>query len=349
MLPTFTHQPATKTSRRLALALAGAQQLETTLMVQHFADRLIAAISEKGAPVCVGLDPRPDWIPNSFYDVAFKRHGKTPAAVRDAVRAFCLKVLDLTAAHTPAVKPQVAFFEALGPEGMQDFAAICAYARKLGLIVIADVKRGDLGTTSEAYAQGLFGGGTAKGIALPSLEVDAATINPYLGRDGVEPYIKAARSASGGVFVLARTSNVGSAEFQELALKNGGTVVEEVARKIATWGADGVGRHGFSDVGAVVGATHLDAARRLRELMPQTFFLVPGYGAQGGALETVKACFGDKAGGVRSGAIVNSSRGVMHAWVHGPMQKYGEARWMEAVTEAAKDFNNEIGRLSREP
>ncbi|MCC6574358.1 MAG: orotidine-5'-phosphate decarboxylase [Planctomycetes bacterium] len=314
----------------------------------NFADRLLAAIDAKGAPICVGIDPRPDWIPNSFFDVAFKRHGKTPAAVRDAVRAFCIAVLDVTAAYTPACKPQVAFFEALGPEGMLDFAAICAHARKLGLIVIADVKRGDIGSTAEAYAQGLFGGAVAKGIAMNSLEVDCATINPYLGHDGVEPFIKGARQGGGGLFVLARTSNTGSAEFQELPLAQGGTTVEEVARKIAEWGKDGIGERGYSDVGAVVGATHKDAAVRMRQLMPNTLFLVPGYGAQGGALETIKACFSEGRGpsaSLRTGAIVNSSRGVMHAYAQGPLQKYGEARWRDAVVEAARDFNNEIGRL----
>ncbi len=308
----------------------------------NFADRLLDAVDAKGAPVCVGLDPRPDLIPGTFFDAAFRRHGKSPAAVRDAVRAFCIEVLDLCAAHTPAVKPQAAFFEALGPEGATDLAAVCAHARKLGLLVIADVKRGDIGTTAQAYAHSLFGGAVARGIALPSLNVDAATVNPYLGHDGIEPFVLAARGASGGVFVLARTSNPGSAEFQELPLVRGGAAVDEIARKIDQWGKSGVGARGYSDVGAVVGATHHAAARRMRELMPDTIFLVPGYGAQGGSMDAVRACLGRDGRGV----LVNSSRGVMHAYAQGPLKHYGEGRWREAVTEAARSLAAEIGALA---
>lgn len=308
----------------------------------HFADRLHAAIQAKGAPVCAGLDPRPDWIPRSFFDAAFARHGRTPAAVREAVRAFCLEVLDLVAPFVPAIKPQVAFFEALGPEGLSDFAAICRRGRELGLLVIADVKRGDIGSTAEAYAQSLWGSTQVAGVSIEGCGADAATVNPYLGEDGVRPFFARAREHGGGIYVLARTSNPGSAEFQQLELARGGAVVDEVARKISTWGAESVGTCGYSDVGAVVGATHPEAALRLRALMPRTPFLVPGWGAQGGDAAAVKACFDAKGGG----ALVNSSRGVMHAYASGPLKSYGEARWKEAVAQAARTFRDEIARLS---
>lgn len=309
--------------------------------MKHFADRLLAAIAHKRAPVCVGLDPRIDWIPEEFFAAAFDQHGQTEAAVRAAVRAFCMEVIDLVEPFCPAVKPQAAFFEALGPAGLAELAVVCAHARKRKLLVIADVKRGDIGSTSEAYAQALFGGARTRGIELPALDVDCATINPYLGADGVQPFIDAAVAANGGLFVLARTSNAGSAQFQELALAQGGTVVEQVARRIHEWGAASIGESGYSSVGAVVGATHADAAKRMRELMPRAIFLVPGYGAQGGSLEIVRSCF--TADG--RGAIVNSSRGVMHAWAQGPLKDYGVGRWREAVVAAAKALQHDIGGL----
>ncbi|GIK51217.1 MAG: orotidine 5'-phosphate decarboxylase [Planctomycetota bacterium] len=310
-------------------------------MIKHFADRLLDAIARKQAPVCAGLDPRLDWIPEEFYERAFEQLGRTPAAVRAAVREFCCEVIDMVEPFVPALKPQAAFFEALGPEGAADLGAICDHGRKKGLIIIADVKRGDIGTTAEAYAQSLFGGARVKGIELPSLHADCATINPYLGGDSIAPFVERALQEGCGLFILARTSNSGSAEFQELALAQGGTLVERVAAQINAWGAQSVGASGFSSVGAVVGATHLDAARRMRELMPRALFLVPGYGAQGGALETIRACFNTEG----KGAIVNSSRGVMHAYATGPLKDYGMGRWREAVVEASKALARDISRL----
>ncbi len=309
--------------------------------MKHFADHLLDAISRKKAPVCVGLDPRLDWVPEEFFAVAFEQHGRNEAAVRAAVRAFCIDVIDLVEPFCPAIKPQAAFFEALGPAGLTDFAAVCEHARAKHLLVIADVKRGDIGSTAEAYAQSLFGGAQTRGIELPALSVDCATVNPYLGADGVTPFVEAASKAGGGLFVLARTSNPGSAQFQELALAQGGTVVEQVAQRINEWGAASLGASGYSNVGAVVGATHAQAARLMRRLMPRALFLVPGYGAQGGSLEIIRSCF--NADG--RGAIVNSSRGVMHAYAQGPLKDYGVGRWREAVVEAARALQTEISRL----
>ena len=314
-------------------------------MSNHFADRLQAAIQAKGAPICAGIDPRPEWVPQPFYEAAFDEFGRTQKAVRFAVRNFCVEVLHLVAPHVPAVKPQAAFFEALGPGGWADFAAVCAEARRLGLIVIADVKRGDIGSTAEAYAQALFGNREIKGVSIESAHVDSATVNPYLGGDSVIPFIDRAREYGGGLYVLARTSNKGSAEFQQLELRQGGALVDEVARKIDAWGSESLGNSGYSDVGAVVGATHVDAARHLRSLMPRTPFLVPGWGAQGGHAAAVRACFDAKG----QGAIVNSSRGVMHAYATGPLKDHGEAHWKEAVSQAAKTFHEEIAQLAAEP
>ncbi|MBZ0135816.1 MAG: orotidine-5'-phosphate decarboxylase [Planctomycetes bacterium] len=313
--------------------------------MSNYADRLEAAILAKGAPICAGIDPRPEWVPQIFYDTAFDEFGRTQKGVRFAVRSFCLEVLDIVAPHVPAVKPQAAFFESLGPGGWADFAAVCARANQLGLLVIADVKRGDIGSTAEAYAQALFGKREIKGVEIESVGVDCATVNPYLGGDSVVPFIDRAREHAAGIYVLARTSNPGSAEFQQLQLKPGGALVDEVARKIDAWGSEGIGKCGYSDVGAVVGATHVDAAKHLRALMPRTPFLVPGWGAQGGHAAAVRACF-DADG---KGAIVNSSRGVMHAYAAGPLKAHGEAHWREAVETAVRQFHSEIATLASEP
>lgn len=307
----------------------------------HYADRLQAAIETKGAPVVVGIDPRPELIPDEFFDRAFDQFGKTPEAVRAAVKSFSLKLLEIIAPHVPAVKPQVAFFEALGSLGMEVYGAVCEYARELGLLVIADVKRNDIGSTAEAYAQGLFGLSEIRGINMRSLQVDAATVTAYLGSDGILPIRDRARENGAGLYVLARTSNPGSAEFQQLELSKGGTLVDEVSRKISEWGSDNIGQCGYSDVGAVVGATHPDAAKHLRELMPKTLFLVPGWGAQGGVKAAIKACF-DESG---KGAIVNSSRGVIHAYAKGPFAELGQERWKEAVEKAAIQLKEDINGI----
>ena len=311
----------------------------------NFADRLEAAIQAKGAPVCAGIDPRPNWVPQTFYDAAFEEFGRNQKGVRFAVRQFCLEVLEIVAPHVPAVKPQAAFFESLGPGGWADFVAVCNRASELGLIVIADVKRGDIGSTAEAYSQALFGKREIKGVEIESADVDCATINPYLGGDAVLPFVESATEFDAGVYVLARTSNAGSAEFQQLELKQGGTLVDEVARKVGAWGSESLGECGYSSVGAVVGATHVDAAAHLRKLMPRTPFLVPGWGAQGGHAAAVRACF-DADG---KGAIVNSSRGVMHAYATGPLKEHGEPHWKEAVEIAAEQFHKEIAALAAEP
>lgn len=314
-------------------------------MSHHYADHLQDAIDAKKAPVCAGLDPRADWIPAQFFASARNQHGETPVAIRAAVREFCLEVIALIAPHVAAVKPNAAFFEALGPGGMDDLYAITARAHEFGLQVIADVKRGDIGSTAEAYACSLFGSTEVQGIRIRSMNANAATVSPYLGSDGVLPFVKRAREHGAGIYVLARTSNPGSAELQQLALQRGGTVVDEVARLIEAWGAPNIGKHNYSDVGAVVGATHPDAAQHLRKSMPHTHFLVPGWGAQGGEAKAVRACF-DAAG---KGAIVNSSRGVMHAYASGPLKSYGESRWREAVAEAAAQLRADVYALSLEP
>jgi orotidine-5'-phosphate decarboxylase len=250
-----------------------------------FADRLARAVRAKG-PLCVGLDPRVESLPHAL-------RGRTAAG---AVRAFCFSVLELVAPFAGVVKPQSAFFELLGPGGMEVQGDVLRRAKELGLVTILDAKRGDIASTAAAYADAAFG---------PVWDADALTINPYLGRDAVEPFLTAAKKAERGAFVLVRTSNPGAGLFQDL-VSDGKPVYRHVAEEVARWNASTLRACGLGDVGAVVGATHPRELVELRAAMPDVWLLVPGYGAQGGTAADVKAAY--RADGL--GAVVNSSRGV---------------------------------------
>jgi orotidine-5'-phosphate decarboxylase len=250
-----------------------------------FADRLAAEVERKRSQLCVGLDPRPELL---------------PVELRGDVSRFCCGIVDAVAPHAVAVKPQLAFFEALGAGGFAAFEQVCRYAHRAGLIVIADGKRGDIGSTARAYAAAYL-----EGDAL----ADALTVNPYLGRESVEPYLAAARRDGAGIFALVKTSNAG-ADIQDVQLRDGRPMWQHVAQSVAEWGADLVGETGLSSVGAVVGATHPREVAEARRLMPQAVLLLPGVGAQGGSVDDLTRAF-------QSGpasAIVNASRSVNYAF-----------------------------------
>jgi orotidine-5'-phosphate decarboxylase len=283
-------------------------------MSQHFADRLTQACRERGNALCVGLDPRWEQLP-----LEFRRTPKpTPNEKAAAFETFCLQVLDIVAPLVPVVKPQSAFFEACGPAGMTTLQSILKRAHALGLLTILDSKRNDVSSTAEAYADAVFGADAV-------WPADAMTINPYLGRDAVEPFLASARRAEGGVFVLVRTSNKGAKQFQDLG-SNGKPLYEHVAAAVGAWAGENMGQCGLGDVGAVVGATHPAEMARTRALLPNVFFLVPGYGAQGGSARDTAASF--RADG--TGAIVNSSRGITAAFA--PEEK----DWQSAVAKATR-------------
>jgi orotidine-5'-phosphate decarboxylase len=250
-----------------------------------FADRLAAAVRRTGTALCVGLDPRRESLPTSICD----RHPETLDGTAAAYEAFCLRVLDLVAPIVGVVKPQSAFFEACGPAGLAALRNVLRRAKELGLVTILDAKRGDIASTAAAYAEAAFG----------AFAADALTVNPYLGADAVEPFIAAARLDGRGLFVLVRTSNPGAGLFQDLVCA-GRPLYQHVADAVAAW------NDGRGDVGAVVGATHPAELKLLRDRLPGVWFLVPGYGTQGGTAADVRAAFG--ADGL--GAIVNSARGV---------------------------------------
>lgn len=263
-------------------------------MTAHFADRLADACRAKKNSLCVGLDPRWDLLPA---DLRAHHSDGTMAAMAAAFADFCARVLELVAPLVPIVKPQSAFFEACGPAGFLAQKHVLDRARDLGLLTILDAKRNDIASTAEAYAEAAFG---------PVWNADSLTINPYLGRDAVEPFLRRARQTQSSLFVLVRTSNKGAGLFQDLTA-DGLPVYQHVAGAVRGWSCENLGACGLGDVGAVVGATHPREMELLRRQCPEVIFLVPGYGAQGGAAADVAAAFRDDG----LGAIVNSSRGII--------------------------------------
>ena len=292
-------------------------------MSGHFADRLLAAIDQKGSPVCVGLDPVYDRLPAEMQDDRIEYVEQTEMLGR-----FCYDVVEIVAPIVPAVKVQSAYFEQYGSVGVDLYFKVIEVARAKGLLVIGDVKRGDIGSTAEAYAAAHLMGPVAP---------DAITVNGYFGRDGLMPFVDLAGELGGGVFVLVRTSNPSGADIQDFAGANGKPFYEHMAEQVAAVGAGEqlIGAGGYSCVGAVLGATYPDEARRLRELMPQQIFLVPGYGAQGATSADCAAAF--KADG--TGAIVNASRSVIFAHQRA---EYASLDWPRAIEAAARAFADDI-------
>jgi orotidine-5'-phosphate decarboxylase len=290
--------------------------------MDHFADRLIQAIRAKGNPVCVGLDPRWDSLPEEIRS----RHGSDSLiAVAAAFEEFCSRVIDVVAPLVPVVKPQSAFFEACGPDGMAALQRILRRARERGLLTILDGKRNDIAATAAAYADAAFAGVRVAWRLHPVWEADALTVNPYLGRDAVEPFLQSARRSGCGVFVLVRTSNAGAGQFQDLDC-GGKPLYVHVAEAVAHWSRENLGLCGFGDVGAVVGATFPEELAALRQAVPEVLFLVPGYGAQGGTAADTAAAF--RPDGL--GAVVNSSRGIIFAF------DPADTSWEGKVEQAAR-------------
>ncbi len=308
--------------------------------MKAFSDRLAEAVRRTRAPVVVGLDPRLEGLP-----LALVPKEKSPAAVALAFERFCQGVIDAVAGHVPAVKPQAAFFEQQGPAGMQALANVILYAQQQGLLVILDGKRNDIGSTAAAYADGWLGpGGQSPWGA------DALTVNPYLGEDAMQPFIETAKHRGAGLFVLVKTSNPGSRQFQDL-LVDGAPVYLHVGRWVEGLAGQTVGQCGYGLVGAVVGATYPAQLAELRQIMPHVWFLVPGYGAQGGTARDVAGAF-DPQG---LGAVVVSARGILFAYQNTPYRdRFGPDRWQEAVEAAACDMIAQLraetpaGQLTRQ-
>ncbi len=276
----------------------------------HFADRLTEAMKAKNSVVCVGLDPQLAKLPEALVKTAVSEYGETFEAAAHAYLEFNKGIIDEVKDLVVAVKPQLAFYEELGHHGIWAFEETCKYARAAGLIVIADGKRNDIGSTAEAYARAFLEGTDLFGQKKEVVEADALTVNAYLGYDGIKPFLQGCRDMGKGIFVLVRTSNPSSGDLQgRVSVDENMSIAELVGNFVESWGSDDIGECGYSFIGAVVGATFPTEAAKLRKLMPNSIFLVPGYGAQGAEAEDTKPCF-DKDG---LGALVVSARGIIYA------------------------------------
>ncbi len=275
--------------------------------MQNFADLLIDAIKAKGNPCIIGLDPRLELIPKAFF--ADSEDRTKNEIVEDSIFEWACCIIDEIKDLVPAVKLQSAFYEQYGVPGMWAFGRIIRYAKEAGLIVCIDSKRNDIGSTAEAYANSALGRTKILESDDRIFDADCMTVSPYLGRDSLLPFVEACRKYSKGIFILVKTSNPGSGDFQDVKDTDGVAMYERVAKMVDELGADLVGTHGYSSIGAVVGATYPEEAAKLRVLMPKAFFLVPGYGIQGGTAADAKPCFNAD----DLGAIIHSARGITFA------------------------------------
>jgi len=341
--------------------------------MRNFADRLMDEIDAKHNPSCVGLDPRFDSIPRRIKEECRRKHGETFEGIGACILEFNKAIIDNVKDQVPAVKPQMAYYECYGPAGVKAFMDTVDHARKRGLLVIEDAKRNDIGDTAKAYSEGHLGTVSFWGGRRACFDVDAITVNPYLGSDGVKPFVEDCAAHGKGIFVLVKNSNPSSGELQDLlsisehpALRDiqrevgeaGNARLSDViglmsqadrtvvapnyismASRVAEWGADVVGERGYSSVGAVVGATYPGEARTIRQTLPSAYFLVPGYGAQGGAAADAMTSF--NADGY--GAIVSSSRGIIHAYQTDQFKnRFKEDEFDRAAGAAAGSMRTEL-------
>lgn len=299
-------------------------------------ERLQKQICAMKNPTVAGLDARVEYVPPHILSRHIAEHGESLKAAAEAIYEFNCGLVDALCDIVPAVKPQSAYYENLGWRGMEMLERTIRYAKAKGMFVIADIKRGDIGTTAAAYAEGWLGKTAVGGALLPAFDADCVTVNAYMGSDAVKPFLQACEAEDKCLFTLVKTSNPSSGELQD-RLVDGISVYQMVGDLVERWGGDACDAYGYSRCGAVVGATYPEELRTLREQMGRTFFLVPGYGAQGGTAEDVRFAF-DRQG---HGAIVNSSRGIMCAW-----KKTGKdgADYQQAARDAALQMREDLGR-----
>lgn len=306
-------------------------------------NRLNDAIKKTGAPIVVGLDPMLSYVPEFLKKKAYAEQGETLEGAAEAIWQFNKGIVDAVSDLIPAVKPQVAMYEQFGIPGMIAFKKTVDYCKEKGLVVIGDIKRGDIGSTSEAYAVGHLGKVSVGSKAYYGFDEDFVTVNPYLGSDGVKPFMKVCAAEKKGIFVLVKTSNPSSGEFQD-RLIDGKPLFELVGEQVAAWGAECMPESGgYSYVGAVVGATYPEQGKLLRKVMPHTLILVPGYGAQGGKGADLVHFFNEDG----LGAIINSSRGIIAAYKQEVYAKFGEEGFADASRAAVIAMKEDIeGALS---
>jgi len=298
--------------------------------------KLIEKIQKTGAPIVVGLDPMLGYIPEQITRAAFAEYGETLQGAAEAIWQYNKGIVDAVCDLVPAVKPQIAMYEQFGVEGLAAFDRTVRYCHEKGLLVIGDVKRGDIGSTSEAYAVGHLGKVCVGDQLCTGFDEDFVTVNPYLGSDGIRPFMKVCQEEKKGLFVLVKTSNPSSGEFQD-QMVNGKPLYELVGEKVAAWGEELMGG-AYSYVGAVVGATYPEMGKMLRKVMPKAFILVPGYGAQGGKGADLVHFFNEDG----LGAIVNSSRGIIAAYKQEKYASFGSEHYAEASRQAVIDMKTDI-------
>lgn len=301
--------------------------------------KLIQNIQKTKAPICVGLDPMLSYLPEHILKKSFGEFGETLEGAADAIWNFNKEIVDHTYDLIPSVKPQIAMYEQFGIEGLKVYEKTVRYCQEKGLIVIGDAKRGDIGSTSAAYATAHLGKVKVGNSVCSAFNTEFLTVNPYLGTDGVKPFVDVCKAEDKGLFVLVKTSNPSSGEFQD-KLVDGRPVYELVADKVVEWGADCMDGE-YSNVGAVVGATYPEMSAILRKLMPKTYFLVPGYGAQGATAKDLRPCFNEDG----LGAIVNSSRGIIAAYKQEKYAKFGPEHFAEASRQAVIDMVADINSV----
>jgi orotidine-5'-phosphate decarboxylase len=301
--------------------------------------RLIEKIQKTKAPICVGLDPMLGFIPEEILKKSFQEFGETMEGAADAIWNFNKEIVDHTWDLIPCVKPQIAMYEQFGIEGLKVYERTVRYCQDKGLLVIGDAKRGDIGSTSAAYATAHLGKVKVGESLCRGFDTDFLTVNPYLGTDGIKPFVDVCKTENKGLFVLVKTSNPSSGEFQDQKI-DGIPLYELVADKVVEWGQDSV-ENGYSNVGAVVGATYPEMSAILRKKMPHTYFLVPGYGAQGATAQDLKPCFHEDG----LGAIVNSSRGIIAAYKQEKYARFGAEHFAEASRQAVLDMAADINSV----
>ncbi len=301
-------------------------------------NKLCEKIRKTNAPIVVGLDPMLSYIPEHILKDAFREYGETLKGAAEAVWQYNKAIIDATWDLIPAVKPQIAMYEQFGVEGLQAFNKTVDYCHEKDLVVIGDIKRGDIGSTSAAYAAGHLGKVQVGSKTYRAFDEDFATVNPYLGTDGIKPFVDVCKEEKKGIFILVKTSNPSSGEFQD-RLIDGKPLYEHVAEKVAAWGEEHMG-DAYSYVGAVVGATYPEVGKALRKIMPKSFILVPGYGAQGGKGADLVHYFNEDG----LGAIVNSSRGIIAAYKQEKYTRFGAEHFADASRQAVLDMIEDISQ-----
>ncbi len=298
--------------------------------------KLIQEIQKKEAPIVVGLDPMLSYIPEFIQKKAFEEYGETLEGAAEAIFQYNKGIVDAVADLVPAVKPQIAMYEQFGIPGLCAYKKTIDYCKEKGLVIIGDVKRGDIGSTSTAYAVGHLGKVQVGSKKYAGFDEDFATVNPYLGTDGIKPFIDVCKEEKKGIFILVKTSNPSSGEFQD-RLIDGKPLYEHVGEQVAKWGESCMGDT-YSYVGAVVGATYPEMGKVLRKVMPKSFILVPGYGAQGGTAADLAPFFNEDG----LGAIINSSRGIIAAYKNEKYSQFGEANYADASRQAVLDMKADL-------